>query len=45
LLLKTTLGLDFDDAYQYEIAKEYNFIIVTMDLHFDKVKKEIKIIW
>jgi len=27
LLLKTTLGLDFDDAYQYEIAKEYNFII------------------
>jgi predicted nucleic acid-binding protein len=43
--IKTTLALDFDDAYQYEIAKEYNLKIVTMDLHFDKVKKEIKVIF
>ncbi|PIU83050.1 MAG: VapC toxin family PIN domain ribonuclease [Elusimicrobia bacterium CG06_land_8_20_14_3_00_38_11] len=43
--IKTTLGLDFDDAYQYEVSKEHNLKIVTIDLHFEKVRKEIKIIF
>jgi len=30
-------GLDFDDAYQYRIAKEYDLEIVTMDRDFEKV--------
>lgn len=30
------LGLDFDDAYQYSIAKIYNLQIVSFDKDFDK---------
>lgn len=29
-------SLDFDDAYQYAIAKEYNLTIVSFDKDFDK---------
>lgn len=36
-------GLDFDDAYQFEIAHENGFELVTMDKDFDKVKNIIKI--
>ena len=32
------LNLDFDDAYQYEVAKQYNLTIVTMDSDFKSVK-------
>ena len=28
--------LDFDDAYQYGVAKHYGFTIVTMDKHFKR---------
>jgi predicted nucleic acid-binding protein len=38
-------GLDFDDAYQYKIAKENNLKIVTMDKDFEKVKGEVNIIF
>jgi predicted nucleic acid-binding protein len=39
-LIKTAckLKLDYDDAYQYEVAKHYNLIIVTMDKDFKAVK-------
>lgn len=32
------LKLDFDDSYQYTIAKYFDFKIVTMDKDFEKVK-------
>ena len=41
--IKGALELDFDDAYQYKVASEYNLEIVTMDRDFDKVTHEIKV--
>lgn len=41
--IKRTLGLDFDDAYQYRVAKEYGLEIVTMDRDFEKTMKKVKI--
>ena len=41
--IKRTLGFDFDDAYQYRVAKEYGLEIVTMDRDFEKAKKKVKI--
>ena len=32
------LNLDFDDAYQYEVAKHYELTIVTMDKDFKAIK-------
>ena len=32
------LNLDFDDAYQYSVAKYYELKVVTMDRDFEKVK-------
>ena len=29
-------GLDFDDAYQYEVAKRYDLALVSFDSDFDK---------
>lgn len=29
-------NLDFDDSYQYLIAKTYSLVLVTFDKHFDK---------
>jgi len=37
--------LDFDDAYQYQIAREYELTIVTMDNDFKKLKKEINLLF
>jgi len=42
-IVKGKLGLDFDDTYQYKIAKEYNLGIVTMDRDFEKVKNDVNI--
>lgn len=35
---KKKLKLDFDDAYQYTVAKYFDLKIVTMDKDFKKVK-------
>lgn len=29
--------LDFDDAYQYQVARFYNLILVSRDKDFDKI--------
>ncbi len=39
--VKSSLELDFDDAYQYRVASEYNLEIVTMDRDFNRVKHNI----
>ena len=33
-------NLDFDDAYQYALAKKYNLKIVSFDSDFDKTDLE-----
>ena len=35
---RKSLNLDFDDAYQYNIAKHYNLKVVTMDRDFERIK-------
>ena len=44
IFIKTTQlpNLDFDDLYQYSIAKYYDLEIVTMDSDFTKIK-DIKV--
>ena len=40
-----SFNLDFDDSYQYVIAKTYNLLLVTFDSDFDKTdlrKYELK---
>jgi len=37
VMAKKSLSLDFDDAYQYCIAKAYGLTIVTMDQDFEPV--------
>ena len=32
------MNLDFDDAYQYSVAKYYGLKIVTMDRDFERIK-------
>jgi predicted nucleic acid-binding protein len=45
--LKTSdnFKLDFDDAYQFNIAKEHDLKIVTMDKDFKKVENEIEVVF
>jgi len=38
------LNMDFDDAYQYVIAKHHNLTIVTMDNDFKKADS-IKVLY
>lgn len=43
--IRSNIGLDFDDAYQVNVAKEYDLKIVTMDKDFEKVKDEIDVMF
>lgn len=43
--IRKYLGFDFDDAYQYGIAREYDLQIVTMDRDFEKADGEINIVF
>ncbi len=43
--LKKKSGLDFDDAYQYQVAKDRDLKIVTMDKDFKKVGKKADILY
>jgi predicted nucleic acid-binding protein len=36
-------NLDFDDAYQFTIAKAHGLSIATQDQHFTRVKNEIEV--
>ena len=41
LVVKTSqeFNLDFDDSYQYVIAKKYDLILVSFDSDFDRTSK------
>lgn len=43
LEIKRNFRLDFDDTYQYKVAKEYGLEMVTMDRDFDKVRDDVSI--
>ena len=32
-------GLDFDDAYQYSVAKKYGLTLISFDAHFDRTDR------
>ncbi len=36
--VRKSLNLDFDDAYQYSVAKYHGLKVVTMDKDFEKIK-------
>ena len=36
--------LDFDDAYQFQVARDYELSIVTMDKDFNRARDELEII-
>ena len=38
-------GLDFDDAYQFIAAKEYDLTLVTLDKDFRKIEQEHSVIF
>ena len=42
---KRQFGLDFDDSYQYSVAKESGFTLVTMDGDFKSIQQNIKVIF
>ena len=41
--IKKDFHLDFDDAYQYNIAFSNNFIIITLDKDFKKVDDRMQV--
>ncbi len=36
-------NLDFDDAYQFQVARDYELAIVTMDKDFNRARDELEI--
>lgn len=42
LEISVEYNLDFDDAYQYAVAEEFNLIIVSFDKDFDKTPRKRK---
>lgn len=36
-------NLDFDDAYQFTVAKAYGLAIATQDQHFTRVKNDVEV--
>lgn len=43
--LKQSCELDFDDLYQCQVAKDKGLQIVTMDRDFEKVTKDIEVVF
>ena len=41
--IKKNSNLDFDDAYQYRVAKEYGLEIVTMDKDFERIREDVNV--
>jgi len=42
--IKQRFNLDFDDAYQFQVARDYELAIVTMDKDFNRARDELEII-
>ena len=44
-VFKRRWGLDFDDAYQCSVAKEFDLQIATMDRHFKAVERQVRVLF
>ena len=42
--IKQRFNLDFDNAYQFQVARDLNLAIVTMDKDFNRVRGELEVI-
>jgi predicted nucleic acid-binding protein len=42
--IKKRFNLDFDDAYQFQVAEDHNLAIATMDKDFNRVREELEIV-
>jgi predicted nucleic acid-binding protein len=42
--IRQRFNLDFDDSYQFQVAKDYDLSIVTMDKDFDRIRGELEIL-
>jgi predicted nucleic acid-binding protein len=42
--IKQRFNLDFDDAYQFQVARDYELAIVTMDKDFNRARDVLEII-
>ncbi|NJD52556.1 MAG: PIN domain-containing protein [Candidatus Methanoperedens sp.] len=43
--MRRKFGLDFDDAYQYKIAKDSDFKLVTLYRDFEKIKNDLVVMF
>jgi len=42
--IKQRFNLDFDDAYQFQVAEDHKLSIVTMDKDFNRVRGELEVV-
>ena len=44
-IIKDKWGLDFDDAYQFAVARKFGLRIITQDADFKRVQADIKVLF
>jgi uncharacterized protein len=42
--IKQRFNLDFDDAYQFQVAEDHKLAIATMDKDFNRVRGELEVV-
>jgi predicted nucleic acid-binding protein len=42
--IKQRFNLDFDDAYQFQVAEDHKLAIATMDKDFNRVREELEVV-
>ena len=42
--IKQRFNLDFDDAYQFQVAADHKLAIATLDKDFNRVRGELKVV-
>jgi len=42
--IKNRFNLDFDDAYQFQVAEDHKLAIATMDKDFNRVRGELEVV-
>jgi predicted nucleic acid-binding protein len=42
--IKQRYNLDFDDAYQFQVAEDHKLAIATLDKDFNRVRAELEVV-
>lgn len=42
--IKQRFNLDFDDAYQFQVAEDHKLAIATMDKDFNRVREKLEVV-